>query len=232
MNRQAADRALELVKLGVLVVDKLGQIWRMGWNRTPEDYRLYPKPRRAESAGPKGYLRLAMLVGGKIKHTPAHRLVWEAANGPIAPGLEINHVDGDKRNNQLANLEAVSASRNSLHAVKVLLRPPAWSVSAKEGRTINGHSLRAEETIGRVVEDLRAGESTTVVAKRYDLDVAYVHGLRYRRLGKVPKLLPQRRAQIEQMLLQGATVLQIVKAVKTSPYAVINIRREMEHAGS
>lgn len=37
-----------------------------------------------------------------------HRLVWEAAHGPIPPGYHVHHVDHDKFNNDLGNLECVS----------------------------------------------------------------------------------------------------------------------------
>lgn len=34
-----------------------------------------------------------------------HRTVWEAANGPIPDGYHVHHIDGDRSNNQLKNLE-------------------------------------------------------------------------------------------------------------------------------
>lgn len=46
----------------------------------------------------------------------AHRVVWLACKGPIAQGLVINHRDGNKRNNRLENLEAVTQQQNMLHA--------------------------------------------------------------------------------------------------------------------
>ncbi len=41
-----------------------------------------------------------------------HRLVYEAFFGEIPDNLEIDHIDGDKKNNDLDNLEAVSHSVN------------------------------------------------------------------------------------------------------------------------
>jgi hypothetical protein len=45
-----------------------------------------------------------------------HRLVWESANGPIPKGYEIHHMDHDKANNSLGNLELLPAKvHESIH---------------------------------------------------------------------------------------------------------------------
>lgn len=48
--------------------------------------------------------------GGKTVYV--HRLVWEAANGPIPAGMCIDHIDGDRQNNVLSNLRLVSMALN------------------------------------------------------------------------------------------------------------------------
>lgn len=37
-----------------------------------------------------------------------HRYIWEQANGPIPEDMEIHHVDGDRHNNDLTNLQLVT----------------------------------------------------------------------------------------------------------------------------
>jgi hypothetical protein len=49
-----------------------------------------------------------------------HRLVYESFRGPIPDGLEINHIDGNKKNNSLENLEAVTRKQNLHHAVMLI----------------------------------------------------------------------------------------------------------------
>lgn len=51
-----------------------------------------------------------------------HRIIWITYNGEIPVGFEINHIDGDKRNCSLNNLEIVTSSENSLHSFKLNLQ--------------------------------------------------------------------------------------------------------------
>lgn len=59
-----------------------------------------------------GYMYVKLADGSKRKTKYIHRLVWETFRGPIPQGYEINHIDHDKKNNQLENLELVTRSEN------------------------------------------------------------------------------------------------------------------------
>lgn len=62
--------------------------------------------------------------GLKMKSYKVHRLVMLAFVGPCPEGCNVNHKDGDKRNNSLSNLEYVSYSENTRHAIsKGLFNP-------------------------------------------------------------------------------------------------------------
>lgn len=45
-----------------------------------------------------------------------HTLIWETWVGPRTPGMEIDHVNGDKMNWSLANLEEVTPAENRKRA--------------------------------------------------------------------------------------------------------------------
>ena len=53
-----------------------------------------------------------------------HRLVFEAFVGKIPKGYEINHIDGNKINNFPINLECVTSSENTRHAIRLGLSKP------------------------------------------------------------------------------------------------------------
>jgi HNH endonuclease len=40
----------------------------------------------------------------------AHRWVWENHQGPIPKNMDIHHIDGNKDNNEISNLELISRS--------------------------------------------------------------------------------------------------------------------------
>ena len=50
-------------------------------------------------------------TGGKRQFL--HRAVWEKINGPISDGYDIHHIDGDKANNHIDNLELISKSEHA-----------------------------------------------------------------------------------------------------------------------
>ena len=49
-------------------------------------------------------------VNGKLQYV--HRLVWEEANGPIPSGMQLDHINGDVRDNRLSNLRLVTHKEN------------------------------------------------------------------------------------------------------------------------
>jgi len=60
-----------------------------------------------------GYYQVNLTNANKVrsKHY-VHGLVWEAFNGKIPEGLEIDHIDNDKNNNNLSNLRLVTRRDN------------------------------------------------------------------------------------------------------------------------
>lgn len=71
----------------------------------------------------RGYERVRLFKGGKVKRFLVHRLVAEAfiPNNDKSKTI-INHLDGNKRNNTVGNLEWCDNSRNVRHAYEMGLR--------------------------------------------------------------------------------------------------------------
>ena len=55
---------------------------------------------------------LYVILGKNTNRKYVHRAVWEAFNGPIPDGLQINHIDENKLNNSLTNLSLVTPREN------------------------------------------------------------------------------------------------------------------------
>lgn len=68
----------------------------------------------------KGYSRVGLMLEGKQKQVFVHRLVAEAFIKKIPKSMYVNHIDGNKSNNCLNNLEIVTHQENVQHSHYIL----------------------------------------------------------------------------------------------------------------
>jgi len=61
----------------------------------------------------KGYWRIGIKVEGKWGNMFLHRYVWTQAKGEIPDGYDIHHIDFDKDNNDLSNLQMLTHEEHS-----------------------------------------------------------------------------------------------------------------------
>lgn len=66
----------------------------------------------------RGYLYVNLCKNGKYKSVCVHRLVANAFLVKAVNKREVNHIDGDKSNNNVSNLEWVDRAGNMQHAFK------------------------------------------------------------------------------------------------------------------
>lgn len=75
--------------------------------------------RRGKSLKPQknkgGYLYVLLCENGKPKYMSVHKAVMSAFVGECPSGLEINHIDENKENNSLSNLEYITHKKNVNH---------------------------------------------------------------------------------------------------------------------
>jgi hypothetical protein len=85
---------------GVVINEKTGRIRKKGKNK-------------------KGYELVMLSNNGITKSFVVHRLVYECFVGEIPDKLEINHIDANKSNNHISNLELVTHTENIQKAVEM-----------------------------------------------------------------------------------------------------------------
>ena len=67
-----------------------------------------------------GYMDVKVRKHGEsgIKHYYVHRFVWEIFNGAIPEGKEIDHINNNKEDNRLRNLQLLSHQQNCKKSAK------------------------------------------------------------------------------------------------------------------
>jgi len=114
------------------------------------DGRVYSSKRGGEkeltpSNHKKGYLKISLRKNGKRIYELIHRLVYQTFVGEIPKEKVIDHIDRDKRNNNLSNLRLVSYSENSTNSRNVDIAK-GYSFNKEKGKwnaviSINGKQL-------------------------------------------------------------------------------------------
>lgn len=75
---------------------------------------LYPKPYKLVLSGDRGgYLMFSPFINGKQNIRKVHRVILETFVGPCPPGMACSHLDGNRKNNNIDNLEWATTIRNN-----------------------------------------------------------------------------------------------------------------------
>lgn len=105
----------------------------------------------------KGYPRVTLSVAGRCQRFFVHRIVAETFLGPCPGGLEVAHLNGNRRDSRLTNLRYVTRSENHLHKIAHGTMPmgdshPGRSITEKIARRI-GKRLEEVGSCSRVAEE-------------------------------------------------------------------------------
>ena len=110
-------------------------------------------------------------VNGYWQSRPAnqllHRAVWEATFGPIPDGLQVHHADGDKGNNDPANLRLLTAAEHSRHHDTLARRRVVRGAGV-------GTARLDEERVGRIKAALRSGATRGGLAREFGVSLRTV----------------------------------------------------------
>lgn len=101
-----------------------------------------------------GYEYVRLQFGKHFKNFRVHRLVAEHFIDTIPKGHEVNHIDGNKLNNDVRNLEICSKKQNQLHQVTTHNARPRGASYRKDRRlwrstiTISDSGKKRQEFLG------------------------------------------------------------------------------------
>lgn len=160
------------------------------------------------------YVVIELVKNGQRKRWPVHRLVLIAFFGYDKERPHVNHIDGNRGNNMLANLEWVTIQENMKHAIKTGL----FSIGAN-----HQHAKLNEEN---VVQIRRMGgtHTFTQLANHFGVSEATLVSAMYGRTWKhVTEPIPPRRGQVvgersPRTPLTGEEVLEIREQFATGLY--------------
>jgi hypothetical protein len=107
-------------------VSNFGRIKSLDFSVVRSNGRIYTNKSRVQkpSKDNSGYLRCAFIKNSKLVTYKVHRLVADAFCKKPNEKVEVNHIDGNKLNNNSDNLEWVSRSENIKHAFRLGLMLP------------------------------------------------------------------------------------------------------------
>lgn len=122
-------------------------------------------------ADKNGYIHGSIFQYGRRKNVTIHPLVAEAFIGPRPPGMQINHIDGDKSNNRPSNLEYVTCQANLNHAISIGLRDGCMGE--------NHHNAKATvDEVREIKKRLAAGVRQVDVAREFNRPWNMIHAIR------------------------------------------------------
>lgn len=100
----------------------------------------------------------------------AHRVIWESAHGVLPADLQINHKNGVKTDNRIANLEVVTGSQNTKHAMDT-------GLSTTQGESHPNATLTNEAVLA-VYARAWAGESMKELAAEFGATYSTIRSIK------------------------------------------------------
>ncbi|MBK3956902.1 NUMOD4 motif-containing HNH endonuclease [Staphylococcus haemolyticus] len=160
---------------GYYQASNLGRIKRLKGKYVPDERVLKPQKR------PNGYLAITLSKDKSRITKSIHRIVMLAFMGESK--LTVNHIDGDKHNNKLDNLEYVTSRDNCRH------------VFASKIKLTNIQKFEND-----IINDYGKGLNLTKLTKKYHVDLRDLKKLllkngfelKEQRTGNYPKIINEK----------------------------------------
>lgn len=114
---------------GLYMASNLGEVMRLrraGKNLLTGGESIFPSIVLKSKIGNSGYFEIQLTDrNGNVKTWLVHRLIAKTfLDADNNPGKVVNHIDGNKKHNEVSNLELVTPRENTVHAIVTGLRRP------------------------------------------------------------------------------------------------------------
>jgi len=113
-----------------------------------------------QSINHKGYPMVGFSLNCEKKTISVHKLVTAAFIGECPDGYQVNHKNGNKKDNNIENLEYVTPSYNIIHSYENLGR-------TRMRGSLNGHSKLLEEEVILIRNMIEDGISQKEIGEMY-----------------------------------------------------------------
>lgn len=139
-----------------------------------------------------GYVRYGLArKDGTRKTYRAHRLVLIIFSPIEDLSLQVNHIDGNKTNNDINNLEWTTCEENISHAIKNHLRGKGRAILQEEQvhsickLLSEGYAPKMVaqklfpdnvEQFNSIIQDIKKGKNWLNISKNYQINVPYKYG--------------------------------------------------------
>lgn len=118
-----------------------------------------------------GYLYVDLYNNGKKSRRFIHRLVAEAFIANVANKPMVNHKDGNTKNNNVSNLEWVTASENVSHASNILKVMQQYSkANEKKKRRVVQIDVVTKQIVN-TFDSIREAERKTGIKSSYIVNI-------------------------------------------------------------
>jgi hypothetical protein len=138
---------------------------RRVWNELNKSYSFYKEKIIKQSTNnTKGYCRLKIYyLDNSFRTEVVHRLVALTFISNPNNYKQINHIDGNKTNNKLENLEWCNQSQNIRHSINILN-----NIHGVKGET-NNFSVLKEKQVKQIPILIKEGKTNIEISKLFNV---------------------------------------------------------------
>lgn len=168
---EVGDRKYRVYRNGVIVSEPYS-VKHSKDNRVRHFQEKELKPNQMNN----GYWMLNL--GGRryLRKALVHRIVAEFWLPNNDCRLEVNHIDGNKGNNSVENLEWVTRSENEIHALQNGLKESSYSLAHKYNGYKNARKVGYFDEC-KIKEKYANGNKMSDIAKEYELSESHIHAI-------------------------------------------------------